>query len=186
MENKRFKMFLGITLIIVILAGVSFYIFKQLSNGDSAAFEEYVPQQEISDEQLRHTYVKLYFMGADSQELQAENRGIDAKELLSNPYLALTNLLIGGPTVDGLHSLIPAGTTVNSASLSGNTVMLDLSSNFINSVDNSQVAENIVYSIVNTLTELTEVNQVKFLIDGNSDCKFLNCDFSLTEPFSRK
>jgi len=184
MDNKRFKMFLGITLIIVILAGVSFYIFKQLSNGDSAAFEEYVPQQEISDEQLRQTYVKLYFMGTASQELQCENRGIDSKELLTNPYLTLTNLLINGPNVEGLESLIPSGTIVNSANLVGDTVMLDLSSNFINSVDNAQVAENMVYSIVNTLTELTEVSKVKFLIDGNSDSKFSNCDFSLAEPFS--
>ena len=108
MENKRFKMFLGITLIIVILACISFYIFKQLSNGENVNFEEYVPQQEISDEQLRHTYVKLYFIDSNSKELQYENRSIDSKELLSNPYLTLVNLLISGPKVEGLEGVIPS------------------------------------------------------------------------------
>ena len=186
MENKRFKMFLGITLIIVILASVSFYIFKQLSNGENTVFEEYVPQQEISDEQLRQTYVKLYFMSTDSKELQCENRGIDSKELLSNPYLTLVNLLISGPNVEGLENLVPTGTVVHSAILSGDSVLLDLSANFTSSSSDVQVASNIVYSIVNTLTELNEVNSVKFLIDGNSSASFSGCDFSLSEPFVRK
>ena len=59
MDNKRFKMFLSITLIIIILAGVSFYIFKQLSTSESSAFEEYVPQQEISDEQYQLYQIEL-------------------------------------------------------------------------------------------------------------------------------
>ena len=186
MDNKRFKMFLSITLIIVILAGVSFYIFKQLAGENNVVFEEYVPQQEISDEQIRQTFVKLYFMGTNSKELQCENRGIDSKELLSNPYLTLVNLLLGGPKVEGLESIIPSGTTVNSVSLSGDTVMLDLSSAFISSTNDSQLASDMVYSIVNTLTELTEVNCVKFLIDGNSSSSFSGCNFSLAEPFVRK
>lgn len=186
MDNKRFKMFLGITLIVVILAGISFYIIKQLSSGDNVTFDEYVPQQEISDEQFRQTYVKLYFKGTSSNELQCENRSIDSKELLSNPYLTLVNLLIAGPSVEGLENIIPAGTVVNSANLSGDTVILDLSSHFINSTTDTQVASDIVYSIVNTLTELTEVNSVKFLIDGNESSSFSSCDFSLSSPFVRK
>ncbi len=186
MDNKRFKMFLGITLIIVILAGVSFYIFKQLSNSDNVTFDEYVPQQEISDEQFRQTYVKLYFKGTSSNELQCESRSIDSKELLSNPYLTLVNLLIGGPSVEGLETLIPSGTVVNSASLSGDTVVLDLSSHFISSTTDATVASDMVYSIVNTLTELTEVNSVKFLIDGNESSSFSGCDFSLSSAFVRK
>ena len=59
MDNKRFKMFFAITLIVLILACASFYIFKQLSS-NNAIIEEYVPEQEISDEQVRRTSGKLY------------------------------------------------------------------------------------------------------------------------------
>ena len=184
MDNKRFKMFFAISLIVVILACASFYIFKQLSN-NNAIIEEYVPEQEISDEQVRRTIVKLYFKEINSDTLKCENRSIDSKELLSNPYLALVNLLIAGPTDDGLENIIPASTVVNSASLSGNTAIIDLSNSFISSVSDVNIASNMIYSIVNTLTELTEVNTVKFLIDG-TETNFTNCDFSLKEPFARK
>ena len=184
MDNKRFKMFFAITLIVLILACASFYIFKQLSS-NNAIIEEYVPEQEISDEQVRRTIVKLYFKEINSNSLKCENRSIDSKELLSNPYLTLINLLIEGPTEDGVENIIPAGTAFNSASLSGNTVVVDLSGAFVSSVSDVTVASNMVYSIVNTLTELIEVNTVKFLIDG-SEATFANCDFPLTDPFARK
>lgn len=184
MDNKRFKMFFAITLIVVILACASFYIFKQISS-NNAIIEEYVPQQEISDEQVRRTIVKLYFKEIGADNLKYENRSIDSKELLSNPYLTLVNLLIAGPSDDGLENIIPVGTVANSASLNGNTAVIDLSSTFVASVSDVNVASNMIYSIVNTLTELTEVNTVKFLIDGK-ETNFANCDFSLKEPFARK
>lgn len=186
MNNKRFKMFLGILLIVVILAMSAFYIFKKLSVNDNNILEEYVPQEEISDEQFRKTIVKLYFKEINSNNLQCENRSIDSKELLNNPYLTLLNLLISGPNVDELESSIPSDTVVNSASLSGNTAIIDLSSTFISSTNDVNVASNMVYSIVNTLTELTEVDSVKFLIDGNASSVFSNCDFSLKDPFVKK
>ncbi len=186
MDNKRLKMFFGITLIVIILAVASFYIFKQLSNNNNTILEEYTPQEEISDVQMRSTIVKLYFKESNSENLKCENRTIDSKELLSNPYLTLTNLLISGPTEEGLESIIPTGTTINSATLSGETVTLDLSSAFTSTISDVNVASNAVYSIVNTLTELTEVSSVKFLIDGNESSSFSNCDFSLKDPFVRK
>lgn len=70
--------------------------------------------------------------------------------------------------------------------LSGDTVIIDLSSSFISSATDVNVASNMVYSIVNTLTELTEVNGVKFLIDGAEVSSFANCDFALGMPFVRK
>ena len=184
MDNKRFKMFLGIFLIVAFLAVTAFYIFSQISINSN--IQEYVPQQEISDEQFRQTFVKLYFKEINSNKFVCENRSIDSKELLNNPYLNLVGLLINGPSVEGLESLIPSDTKVISATLNGDTVTIDLSTDFINSTDNVECASNMVYSIVNTLTELTEVNSVKFLIDGNGSSKFTNCNFSLNEPFVRK
>ena len=32
--------------------------------------------------------------------------------------------------------------------------------------------DNIIYSIVNTMTELTEINQIKFLVDGKQNDEF--------------
>ena len=184
MDNKRFKMFLGILLTIAFLAIVSFYVFSHISVNNN--IQEYVPEEEISDEQFRQTFVKLYFKEINSNNFAYESRRIDSKELLSNPYLTLVNLLIAGPSVEGLEGVLPSNTKVNSVTLKGDTATVDLSTDFLNSTDNVQTASTMVYSIVNTLTELTEVNCVNFLIDGEKVSKFNTCDFSLNETFVRK
>ena len=94
--------------------------------------------------------------------------------------------MLSGPSIEGLEKIIPDGTTVNSAKIDGNKVTIDLSSSFISSTSDVNIASNMVYSIVNTLTELTEVDSVKFLIDGNENANFINCNFSLKDPFVRK
>ena len=52
-------------------------------------------------------------------------------------------------------------------------VVLDFSKEILNySKDNKNAKNNIINSIVNTLTELTEVNKVKILIDGKENNEF--------------
>ena len=54
--------------------------------------------------------------------------------------------------------------------MEGDCVVLDFSSEFLNfDKENKNI---LLDSIVNTLTELTEVNKVKILIDGNDNDKF--------------
>lgn len=187
MENKRFKMFVWITLIVILVAIAGFYIFKKLDNNQQDDFSEYTPQEEISDEQLRNTVVKLYFREAQSNNLRVENRSIDAKDLISNPYLTLVNLLIQGPGNNAFQKTIPDGTVVNNTSLVGDMLILDLSESFINNhPDGLEAQESTINSIVYTLTELTEVNSVKFLIDGKENCAFKDNSINFNEAFFRK
>lgn len=186
-ENKRFKMFLCITIIVILLACMGFYIFKKLEANKDATLSEYTPQEEISDEQFRSTIVKLYFKEVASNNLRVESKSVDAKELISNPYLTLVNLLIQGPSDANLQSAIPQGTQVLNVSLSGDTIVVDLSNEFVeNHAGGAEAESATIYSIVNTLTELTEVNAVKFLIDGQEGKAFKDNALSFSEPFVRK
>ena len=52
-------------------------------------------------------------------------------------------------------------------------MVLDFSEDFLNfdkSIENEK--QNLIMSIVNTLTQLTEVNRVKILIEGNDSEEF--------------
>ena len=88
---------------------------------------------------------------------------------------------------DKLTKSVPEGTRVNNARLKNNMVELDLSKEFIENqngdIENASLS---IYSIVNTLTELNEVNSVKILIDGEENKKFNNIDLSLEGEFIRK
>lgn len=119
------------------------------------------PEEEISEEQMRQTAITLYFEDKESMQLVTEEKKVDAKDLVDNPYLYIVNLLILGPDGENLQNPIPEGTKLNKAELNGDCVTVDLSKDFLNSS-----GTNAIYAIVNSLTELKEVNSVKFLIDG--------------------
>ena len=119
------------------------------------------PEEEISEEQMRQTAITLYFEDKESMQLVTEEKKVDAKDLVDNPYLYIVNLLILGPDGENLQNPIPEGTKLNKAELNGDCVTVDLSQEFLNSS-----GTNAIYAIVNSLTELKEVNSVKFLIDG--------------------
>lgn len=98
---------------------------------------------------------------------------IDIKEMLNKPYEKLINLLIEGPKNEKQEKVIPENTKLLKASIAGDCVTLDFSVEFLNyDKNNKQAKENLVNSIVNTLTELTEINKVKFLIDGKENAEF--------------
>lgn len=150
-------------------------------------FTEYTPQEEISNEQLRQTLITLYFKNKQTGSLSPEARMIDSKILLNNPYNELIKLLIEGPKNESLERLIPEGTNVNSIEIKKGIVYIDFSEEFIK-VGNMGAEEEgkIIYSIVNTLTELTEVSGVKILINGEENKCFESGQLNFNDIFIRK
>ena len=115
-----------------------------------------------------------------------EGRSIDAKELLTDPYTTLMNLLIETPKNEKLQTAIPTGTRVLKAELKGDMIWLDLSKEFIDNHSGGQEAENTtIYAIVNTLTELKEVNSVKILINGKENQSFKDEKINFKNAFVR-
>ncbi len=179
------KLFIAIIIILVLcIIGIGGYlIFKNTGNSNQNEIE---PQEEISDEQMRQTIATLYYQNKETKELMPEGRMVDSKDLLSDPYSKLMELLIEEPKNEKLQSVIPQGTRVLKAELKGDIVYLDLSKEFIDNHSGGQEQENTtIYAIVNTLTELNEVNGVKILINGREDQKFKDNKVSLKNAFVR-
>lgn len=174
MKNKKLLYFV-IILIIILLLLVMIFFFKKdnsISNSNNEILE-YTPAQEFSDEEIRKTIISLYFKNIETNTLVAEAKCIDVKDLSSEPYTYLINMLISGPENEKLESAIPEGTKVNSCTLKGDTVYVDLSKEFIDNAPAGIDEESmIIYSIVNTLTELNEVSSVKILINGEENLAF--------------
>ena len=95
---------------------------------------------------------------------------MNAKKLNENPYSVLVQMLIDEPIDEKLQTLIPKGTKINDVYIKGNVVYVDLSKEFIeNEEGDIKKEENIINSMVDTLTELNEVTYLKILIDGSED-----------------
>ncbi len=152
MKNKKI---LIILLIIIIILGIIGYIIYEKSKQKTVQNEivEYIPEEEISIDELRKTIVSLYFNQKDTGTLIPEARTIDVKEITKNPYETLMNLLIEGPKNDRLEKVIPDGTKINKTELKGDILYIDLSKEFIeNHKGGAEEESKTIYSIVNTLT----------------------------------
>lgn len=187
MKKKKKTIFLVLILIIVI--GGTIYICNannpksDLENGVT----EYTPQEEISSEQLRQTLITLYFKNKETGNLMPEARMIDSRVLLNNPYLELTKLLLEGPKNESLEKLIPDGTIINKVEILSDIVQIDFSEDFTKVGNLGAEAETeIICSIVNTLTELTEVNGVKILINGEENKAFEDEKIKFDKIFTRE
>ena len=174
MEKNKLKIIFALLAIIIAVGGFfAVKWVKENSEEQENIGEEYTPQAEISEEQARQTIVSLYFPSKDTKKLTPEARLIDIKEILNLPYEKLMNLLIDGPKNDKLEKIIPEGTKVLKTFMEGDCLVLDLTKDFLNyDMEQENAKDNLINSIVNTLTELTEVNKIKFLIDGEENEQF--------------
>ncbi len=172
MKNKKIASIFIIILAIILIGG--YFGIKYLKNKNSeTVVEEYTPQEEIAEEQARQTIVSLYFPTKETNELTPEARLIDIKEIINNPYEKLVNLLIEGPKNEKNKKIIPENTKLNKNYLEDDCIVLDFSSDILNyPKDNEKEKNNMINSIVNTLTQLTEINKVKILVDGNENENF--------------
>lgn len=188
LKEKKKVVFLILILLIIVI-GIICWIIKNNKKDmdDNIELTEYTPQEEISSEQLRQTLITLYFKNKETGNLTPEARMLDSKVLLNNPYNELIKLLIDGPKNESLEKLIPEGTVVNSIEIKKGIVYIDFSEDFIKTGDMGVAEEGkIIYSIVNTLYELTEVSGVKILINGEENKCFESGQLNFNEIFVKK
>lgn len=182
------KKILWVAVILLLIAGALFCLWKynEKKQEEQVSFTEYTPQEEISAEQERQTLVTLYFVNKETKMLMPEARLIDAKLLTQNPYATLVGLLLNGPKNEKLESVIPVGTRLNKVEINKGMAIVDLSEEFVKGVKvGAEEESKIVYSIVNTLVELTEIESVKILIDGKEGACFEDEQMNFKEPFVR-
>jgi len=183
MKDKKVKKAFIILGLIILLILLIWFLTKDSEEG----LIEYTPEEEITEEQIRQTMVKLYFKNKETGELDTETRIIDVKELANNPYELLVKMLIEGPKNDKLERLIPEGTNLNKIELQKNIVIIDFFEGFIKNHSGGLAEESkTIYSIVNTLTELTEVEGLKILINGEEGKAFVDEAINFKEVFVRK
>jgi germination protein M len=125
----------------------------------------------------------LYFTDAQSSFLMKEIRRVDAPQSDSVEKLIM-NELIKGPKTEGLSRTVPAETKLRSIEVKDGVCFVNLSAEFISKHSGGSAAETMtVYSVVDSLTELSAVNKVQFLIEGEKKESFIHMVFN--EPFER-
>lgn len=159
---------IGIVIVLIAISLIGVLIYKNVS-----IETEYIPEPEMEDTGYRNTTVSLFFQDKETKLLQVETRLIDSKELLKNPYIKLITFLLEGPDNENFESAIPSGTRLISVIQDKDCLIVDLSSEFMNT-NTPEERSNAIYSIVNTVTELKEITSVKFLVEGKEEGDLIN------------
>lgn len=167
-------------LLLAILLGVYFLVAYLNDKKEEKEYQNYTPQEEISEEQYRETIVNLYFLNKESKEIMAEARAIDAKTLSINPYKRLVELLLEGTENEMLEKVIPDGVKVYDANIEAGCVIINISKEILNFGEDETLKNNIINTIAKTLAELTEVEKISFLIEGE-ESKQLGEEYSPTK-----
>lgn len=166
------KKIIIIGVLIILIIGLIIYLY--INNNE---VEEYIPEEEISQEDEKKATVTLFFQNKETKTLEAESKNVNSNDLLLKPYESIINLLIEGPESEGLEKLIPDGVILNNIVLENYCLKIDFSRQFIeNCSDDEVVRKNIIDSIFNTVTQLNEVSTIKILIDGVENLGFPNSE----------
>lgn len=186
MDDKKRKIII-ISAIVLAIIGVIIFITCNVGveklDGESSQ-NEIVPEEEISDIQLRETMISLYYIN-QNDEVTCEYRKIDSKELLDNPYMQVMNMLLEGPKNENLKTVIPNGVKVNSINKEGDCLKIDLSREFIDNQNDDVITHGLVIKqIVNTLTQFSEINKVKISVEGKNDVSFKGGNINFDQIFT--
>jgi germination protein M len=122
--------------------------------------------------QYTQAELTLYFANEAGNRLVMENRSVVYSSSMSLERVVL-NQLIEGPAAEGNLPTLPSAVKVQGVSLRDGVCYVDFDSIFLNEPMNVTDAIEI-YSVVNSLTEITGVSQVQITINGSANEIFRN------------
>jgi len=129
--------------------------------------------------------VQLYFGDSENAMLRKEKRKVSLREVLKDAPRVIIAELMKGPTEKKLFSVIPSGTKLLSVTKEGNVVTVNFSKEFKDNHNGGSAGETMtIYAIVNSLTEIKEIEKVQFLIEGKVQKEFKG-HYEFDKPFSR-
>lgn len=131
---------------------------------------------------IQNTTLTLYFANKAGNGLVAETREVHYSSNMSIEKLIMEQLL-KGPETEGLKSAIPSGTKLVSVSLVAGTCYVNLDATFRNQ-DYTVKEPIIIYSIVNSLSELSTISQVQISVNGDTSGVYRDT-YKLSDAYTR-
>lgn len=170
--------------------GVSFYVDDEpLKDGDGTEVgimseESFLENADVDAEEAELVTVTLYFANARGDALTAETMEV-AKLSSTSLETLIMERLIEGPKEAGHKATLPANTAFLTTSVKENICYVNFDSSFLSLVFPVDSTLS-VYSIVNSLTELENVDKVQLTVDGTANVALAdNSKLSFAVPFER-
>lgn len=146
-------------------------------------FIDYAGQK--STDSYAQAKIRLYFANEAGDGLVAINRSLAFNMDISNISMErlVIEQLLSGPANDESYPTINPSTKLLSITVKDGVCYLNFSKDILTPVNNV-TSDVTIYSIVNSLVELSNVNKVEISIEGNKELKFRD-KYELTTLFER-
>ncbi len=126
----------------------------------------------------------LYFAGADANGLVAEKRTVEIEEQDQLPSLIVQEL-IAGPADESLYPTIPPETRLLSVKVEDGAAMVDFSQEIVSKHWGGSTGESMtIMSLVNSLTEISDIDRVQILVEGEKVDSLLG-HWDTSQPLER-
>ncbi len=128
----------------------------------------------------QYAYVTLYLANTEGNALIETHRYVGYNAEVSMEELVVGQLIAGvteEEEADGMAVTLPEGTVVNKITTRDGVCYLDLNERFLGKREGIDEA-TVLYSIVNSLVELPNINKVQFSIDGEVRKFYHSIEFS--------
>ena len=164
------------------VSAVEIYIGSQpfmLSNGKPLGLmkaEDFVESTGANNEFYQETVIKVYFADKKGTHLVESTLKVTYKGMISTERLILNQLMRESFSAN-TQSVIPKGTVLNKVYVQDGVCYVDFSEEFMK-IKEGIAPEVTIYSVVNSLTELSNIHKVQFLIDGTTRKNYQDLDFS--------
>ncbi len=170
------------------VAGVSFYVDNlPLTDANGAEVgimtnDSFVENPGEKINTIQEADLTLYFASQTGDGLVSETQHVYYSSNISIEKLVMERLL-AGPQSENAQPAIPDGTGLVSVSVMDGVGFVNLDENFL--VQNYEINEDVViYSIVDSLTELPTVSTVQLSVNGETNMNYRD-KMSLTEYYKR-
>ena len=168
--------------------GVSFYVDNATLTDVNGDIVGVMTQDSFADnpgkniKNIQETELTLYFASKDGKGLTKEVQKVYYNSNTSVEKLAVERLM-KQPETEGAKSAIPEGTHLINVSVLDGVCLVNFDEGFL--VQNYDIAEPVViYSIVDSLTELPSVNTVQISVNGETNMTYRE-DYSLSKQYER-
>ena len=125
--------------------------------------------ENIQKSELNETKIVLYFSNEKTNELEKEYRYVALKDIKENIANTIISELLKGPENQELVTAIPKNTRINSISYESSKIVIDFSKEFASNSEDELKNLHKIYSVVNSLTEITEINEVEIKVEGKKE-----------------
>lgn len=153
-------------MVILILLSVTMIAYNLIKDTDEQELADN-PDNGEADEQSLILPVYYVKVTDDNEYLVREEHRAPYTE--DSFMAALNELIKGTPTTAGAMRVLPEDTRIHNISVKNGEVTVDFSEEVLNANAGAFIEELGIMSIVNTLTEFSDIDKVSFLVDGNND-----------------